>query len=347
MKTFEAKFNKKETKGVYGISLVENPAMKGLHVFLAENEIIQFAEVDTEKRLICGLVLRANFPVFRKGQDGKEDYQIVFTDQTITDLAHNFYESNYHSNSSIEHFKKIEGVTFVESWIVEDPEKDKTSVLKLESQKGDWFTIMKIDNDEVWNDFTKTGKVKGFSIDAMLELEEINFKNEEDMNLEKIVDAIKNGFASITLGSAKSADENVSIEFDGDVMAVGGDVWVLDANGEKVPLPVGEYQLEEGKVLVVSEIGKIAEVKEAVVDEPKADEPAAMEPMSDAKQSAEIATAVENAIKSIMIKYTAEVDGLKAEVVTLKSELVELSKEPASKPIISTPNQKERFSYNN
>ena len=118
MKTFEAKFNKKETKGVYGISLVENPAMKGLHVFLAENEIIKFAEVDTEKRLICGLVLRANFPVFRKGQDGKEDYQIVFTDQTITDLAHNFYESNYHSNSSIEHFKKIEGVTFVESWIV-------------------------------------------------------------------------------------------------------------------------------------------------------------------------------------------------------------------------------------
>lgn len=336
MKTFEAKFNKKLTSGVYGISLVENPAMQGFFIALSENEIFKFASVDEDKRLICGLVLRSNFPVFRKGQDGKEDYQIVFTDQTIKDLAHNFYESNYHSNSSIEHFKKIEGVTFVESWIVEDPTKDKTSVLNLESRKGDWFTIMKIDNDEVWNDFTKTGKVKGFSIDAMLELEEINFKNDEDMEVSKIVNAIKNGFASLTFGSVKSADESVSIEFDGDTMTIGGDVWVLDANGEKLPLPVGEYQLAGGKVLVVSEIGKIGEVKEEMpIEEPSMEET----PMNDAKQSAEIATAVENAIKSIMIKYSDEVIALKNEVATLKSELVELSKEPASKPINNAPTQ--------
>lgn len=331
MKTFEAKFNKKQTAGVYGISLVENPAMQGLFIALAENEVIQFAEVDAEKRLICGLVLRSNFPVFRKGKDGSEDYQIVFSDETIKDLAHNFYENNHQSNSSIEHFKKIEGVTFVESWIVESPEQDKTTALKLESQKGDWFTIMKIENDTVWNDFTKTGKVKGFSIDAMLELEEINFKN-EDMDVSKIVDAIKNGFASLSFGSVKSADESVTIEFDGDTMTVGGDVWVLDGNGEKVPLPVGEYQIEEGKTLVVNEVGKIGEVKEAVVEEEAPAEPTPEQPMSDAKQSAEIATAVENAIKSIMIKYSNE-------VAELKAQILELSKEPATKPIVNAPSQ--------
>lgn len=329
MKTYEALFNKKQTKGVYGISLVENPAMQGMFVALSETEIVKFASVDNEKRLIAGLVLRADFPVFRKGES--EDYNIVFSADTIRDLAHNFYESNHQSNSSIEHLKKIEGVTFVESWTVENPENDKATELKLDAQKGDWFTILKIDNDEVWNDYQATGKVKGFSIDAMLELKEItNFKN-EDMDVSKIVDAIKSGFAALSFGSVKSADASVTIEFDGDTMQVGGDVYVMDNNGEKVPLPVGEYQLEGAKILVVTEVGKIGEVKDEVVAEPApAGETAA--PMSDAAQSAEIATAVENAIKSIMIKYTVE-------VADLKSQVLELSKQPAAKPIANAPMQ--------
>lgn len=338
MKTYEALFKKKQTKGVYGISLVENPAMQGMFIALSENEIVQFKSVDVEKRLICGLVLRADFPVFRKGEI--EDYQIVFSADTIRDLAHNFYENNHQSNSSIEHLRKIDGVTFVESWTVENPKSDKATELKLDAQKGDWFTIMKIDNDEVWNDYQATGKVKGFSIDAMLELKEIiNFKN-DNMNVKEIVDAIKNGFASLNFGSVKSADDSVSIEFDGDTMTVGGDVWVLDANGEKVPLPLGEYQIEGAKILVVTEVGKIGEVKDEVVANP---EPAGQnsEPMSDAKQSAEIATAVENAIKSIMIKYTEEIETVKADNVALKAQVLELSKQPAAQPLRNVPTQVE------
>ena len=340
MKTYEAIYNKSEVKGVYGISLVENPAMKGLFIALTESQPIQFKAVDDNKRLVAGLVLRANFPVFRKGE--VEDYNIVFSENTIKDLAHGFYENNYHSNSSIEHFKKIEGVTFVESWLVADPNIDKTKVLNLESQAGDWFTILKIDNDEVWNDFTKTGKVKGFSIDAMVELKEI--KNNENMDVKEIINAIKLGFASVAFGSVKSADESVSIEFDGDDLTVGGDVWVLDANGDKVPLPIGEYPLADNKILVVLEVGKIGEVNDVVVEETVSDVPAAETPMTDAKQTAEIATAVENAIKSIMIKYNAEVS---TEILALKSQVLELSKQPAAKPIVSTPTQKNTFSYNN
>jgi hypothetical protein len=345
MKTYEALFNKKQTKGVYGISLVENPAMQGMFIALSENEIVKFASVDNDKRLICGLVLRADFPVFRKG--AKEDYNIVFSAETIRDLAHNFYESNHQSNSSIEHLKKIDGVTFVESWIVENPRNDKATELKLDAQKGDWFTIMKIDNDEVWNDYQATGKVKGFSIDAMLELKEIiNFKN-DDMDVSKIVDAIKNGFASLNFGSVKSADESVAIEFDGDTMTVGGDVWVLDNNGDKVPLPIGEYQLEGAKILVVSELGKIGEVKDEVVAQQEVPSGQNSEPMSDAKQTAEIATAVENAIKSIMIKYSNDIESVKKNNLELQAQILELSKQPASQPITVQPKQKETFSYTN
>ena len=55
---------------------------------------------------------------------------------------------------------------------------------------------MKVDSDEIWNNFVKTGKVQGFSIDAMLELKEVNFKSELNMS-NQIVEAIEKGFALV------------------------------------------------------------------------------------------------------------------------------------------------------
>jgi len=49
MKTYQAKYNPLTNKGVYGISLVENPAMEGLFIALSKDEKIQFKTVDAEK----------------------------------------------------------------------------------------------------------------------------------------------------------------------------------------------------------------------------------------------------------------------------------------------------------
>lgn len=405
MKTYLAKFNPKLNGGVYAISLVENPAMEGLFVALSKNEEIQFKEVDKEQRILMGLVLEPNKPIYRN--QGGEEFNIVFNEETIKELSHNFFKLGYQQNSTIEHEKenKIEGVTFVESWIVENPEIDKSTNFGFNYQKGSWVASMKVDNDEVWNNYVKTGKVQGFSVDALLSLEEVKlskiqtidgldiwFKdamitkgtNVQDLkgdnlkdgkyqlmsdvvidvengivtNLEKVnfntINMSKEGEKSLLqlladlpnqiklaltpkkgegtelkLGSVKLADGSLTLEFDGEVMTAGGDVWITADDGTKVPAPVGEHPLETGDILIVTEEGKIGEVK------PKAQEQMADDAPS-VSNDAKIAEEISTAIKSILIKYAEQeqtISELKTELSTVKDELIELGEKPASKGI--------------
>lgn len=192
MKTYEALFDEDVVDGVYAISLVNKPAMKGDFIALSEHEEIRFKSVNEEERLLVGLALEPNKKVVRSSSDGTF-YNIVFSEETIKKVAHNFFKSNSHKNSNIEHDgDAIDGVTFVESWIVEDPEKDKSLKYGLSYPKGSWMVAMKVDNDAVWNDFVKTGKVKGFSIEAVTKIKEVKLKTEIEMD-----DKIETGFTKL------------------------------------------------------------------------------------------------------------------------------------------------------
>jgi hypothetical protein len=73
------------------------------------------------------------------------------------------------------------GVSVIESWIVEDPQKDKTALYGLNAVEGAWAVTMKIDNDEVWED-VKSGKYLGLSIEGMFsdrteDVEEVEAKS--------------------------------------------------------------------------------------------------------------------------------------------------------------------------
>ena len=173
MKTYLAKFNPKENKGVYAISLVNEPAMEGLFIALSKQEEIKFAEVDKEQRILMGLVLEPNKKIYRN--QGGEEFNIVFNEETIKDLSHNFFKAGNQNNSTIEHKPEniIEGVTFVESWIIENSEIDKSANFGFSYPKGSWMATMKVDSDDIWNDYVKTGKVQGFSVDAFVSLEEV------------------------------------------------------------------------------------------------------------------------------------------------------------------------------
>lgn len=349
MKTFSAIYNPEENKGVFGISLVESPAMEGDFIALNQNEI-QLKEISTEQRILVGLVLEPNKPIYRN-QNG-EEFNIIFDENTIKELSHGFFKNNYQKNSTIEHEneQKIEGVTFVESWIVEDPKNDKSNALGLSYPKGSWIATMKVDSEEVWNNYVKTGKVKGFSIDAMLSLKEVNLKSNIEMSVE-LIEMLKNlpskialamkPTQEIKLGSIKSADGSVVIEYDGESLMAGAGVYVVAEDGTKVGLPVGEYQLEDNTILVVSEDGKVGEVKPAEAPEEENAEAEMSEP--NVPNAVDQATSIENMIKSIMIKYTEDFDAkfktMSDANVELKKQIVELSNQPSSKPIRSTPEQ--------
>jgi HD superfamily phosphodiesterase len=343
MKTYKVLFDKLKNKGVYGISLVHDPAMQGEFIALSkEDNKIKLAELDKEQRILIGLVLEPDKPIYRN--QGGEEFNIIFDADTIKDLSHNFFMSNSHKNSTIEHEEKeLSGVTFVESWIIEDEKNDKSNALGLSYPKGSWMATMKVDNEDVWNNYVKTGEVQGFSIDAMVNLEEINLKSEIKMSkdldktfFDSMVDRIvlaltpkKEDDTKVELGSVNSADGSVVIQYDGEQLVAGIPVFVLDEAGEKVPIPDGEIELEGGLILVVAD-GIAMEIKEAVVEE---------ELNEEAKQpsDADTLSAIENAIKSIMIKYSEITDlkikDLKKENLALKEDILELQKQPAAKKI--------------
>ncbi len=352
MKTYEAKYDPKKNKGVYGISLVENPAMEGLFIALSKDDVIQFKTVDEEQRILMGLVLEPNKPIYRN-QNG-EEFNIVFNEQTIKELSYGFFKNNNHSNSTIEHDVKqnIQGVTFTESWIVENPEVDKSTNFGFKYPKGSWLAVMKVDSEEVWNDYVKTGKVQGFSIDAMLSLEEVNLKSNINMSkqeeksfielLKDLPNQIKLALNpkaenEIKLGEIMLADGSLKIEYDGDTLMPEIACWVTAEDGTRVPVPVGEHPLEDGTILIVEQEGIVKEVKPAESPvEPTV--PTDMnEPTHDGKVSndAKIASEIESAIKSILIKYTTQ----EQTITELKAQVEELGKQPASKPIHSTPVQ--------
>lgn len=356
IKTFEAVFDK-NNRGVYSISLVEDPAMEGDFVALSKNRKIEFKTVDEEQRILLGLVLEPNKPIYRN-QDG-EEFNIVFSEQTIKDLSHNFFKQGYQTNSSIEHSDEVSGVSFVESWIVEDSKIDKSANFGFSYPKGSWIATMKVDDDNVWNDYVKTGKIKGFSIDAFLTLKEIKLNNNKQMESNE---EIKTGFAKLTdvlmtalnlkkevvevkLGSVKSQDGAIEVMFDGEALEVGQPVWVVGEDDARLALEAGEMPLDDGRVLVIGEESLVAEVKDASAEAPA-------EPELNAEPTPAISQEAEAKIQSILVKYSEQneirfkalEDSLvefKKENKTLKEEVVTLSNQPASKPIQTVVKQVE------
>lgn len=198
MKVYEAIFKEGETQGIYALSLVEEPAMQDMWIALSEQpKKIEFTQINEDKRLLLGAALIPNKKIYRN-IDGNEFY-ITFSEETIEKLAHNFFKQQYNNNSSIEHETKVDGVSVVEGWIVQDPEKDKSNAYGKTYEKGTFVTMMKVDNDDVWQK-VKQGEIKGFSIDALLGLQEINLKSEIKMNEDiqkNIVNDVINGVKAL------------------------------------------------------------------------------------------------------------------------------------------------------
>ena len=152
-----------EMNGIEAISVVENPAIEEDFVFLKSEEV-KLAEVDKERRILMGAALIPNKPIYRR--NGENEFYIFFSKDTVLKASQMYLKKGKQGEATLEHQEKITGLTVVESWIVEDEIQDKSRKYNLNVPVGSWVVSMKVDNDEIWNDYVKTGKVKGFSIEG-------------------------------------------------------------------------------------------------------------------------------------------------------------------------------------
>ena len=179
-----------EEGGIEAISIVESPAIESDFVAL-NNQEIKLAEIDKEKRILLGALLIPNKPIFRTGDEG--DYYIFFSKDTIVKASQMYLKNGYQNNSTLEHDQALKGLTLVESWIVESETQDKSRKYGLNVPVGTWMGAVKVNNNEIWNEYVKTNKVKGFSIEGYFadKMEKPKEKIKEDMSKEdKILEKI-------------------------------------------------------------------------------------------------------------------------------------------------------------
>jgi len=190
--------------GIEAISVVENPAIEEDFIALNSN-IIELKEADKEKKLLVGALLIPNKPIYRRS--GDDEYYIYFSKDTVVKASQMYLMNGNQSKATLEHEHDINGLTLVESWIVEDEVHDKSRKFGMNVPVGTWMGSVKVNNDEVWNNFVKTGKVKGFSIEGYF-ADKMERPKEPINDLQEELKAIEEAEAEYMLSQIKAVIKN-------------------------------------------------------------------------------------------------------------------------------------------
>lgn len=185
---------------LFAVSLVEDPAIESNFIALSKQK--QIVQLENEKRLLVGAALIPNKPIYRN-INGREFY-ISFDEATIEKLAQDFLANDYQHNITIAHQQGVDDIVVVESWI-KTSENDKSVGYGLNEPIGTWFISVKVNNEEIWNK-VKNGDYKGFSIEAMVGLDEnLELNNQLSMN-EELIEKLREIIYE-AIGKTPKADE--------------------------------------------------------------------------------------------------------------------------------------------
>jgi len=263
MKIYELRIEDEDTDEVYAISLVETPAIESDFVFFDKEEIL-FAKLDTEQRMLIGPILIPDKKILRVDGEG-QPYHVYFKRSTVKKLAQNYLKKKYTDKSTLEHNGNIKNVHLVESWIKEG-RLDKSNNFGLNVPEGTWLGVFKVDDEGIWNDYVKTGKVKGFSIEGLFEHSLVH-ASKEDIYLQKEIDDLDEDEAKDLLNRIHSLLMPNLVEFES-YSDYGTDIQnnakrgieLNEKNGNKCATQVGKVraqQLANGEAISIETIQRM------------------------------------------------------------------------------------------
>jgi hypothetical protein len=186
LQTIELTIKDELKEGVFAISLVDKPAIEEDFIMLNALEV-ELKVINEEKREVVGLALVPNKKILRRKDD--TEFYIEFSESTIEKVQELYLKNLRANNVTIDHESKVDGVSLIESWIVEDPKNDKSNIYNLNAVKGAWVVKVKIYNDEVYEG-VKLGKFNGFSIEGMFDgLDQLKMSETDER--EELINEIK------------------------------------------------------------------------------------------------------------------------------------------------------------
>lgn len=148
------------------VALVDRPAIEMNWQAFNGNQY-KFS-ADSDKRIISGPLMVADLPIYRRDETG--EYYGLFTGEDIYNLRNKFFKQSKDKEVNLMHdpSRMMEGVYMIESFLI-DSKRGITSPKGYNLTDGSWFGSYKIDDEQFWNDFIKTGEFKGFSVEGVFQ----------------------------------------------------------------------------------------------------------------------------------------------------------------------------------
>jgi hypothetical protein len=276
MELYELIIEDSETDEVYALSLVENPAIEADWVYFTEHkEQVKFATVDNDKRTIVAPVLIPDKRIYRVDERTGHEYEVFVTAETIEKLAQQYLMKGYQNKATVEHSENIDGdVTVVESWVSKSSTKDKSAnYFTRIFPAGTWFVTMKVNDEKLWQDYVKTGKVKAISIEGLFghslvkaaAIEELMEKDINDLTEQEAVIVLSKIKAVISKDKRYKSKQRIDFENysdygDGVKNNAKKGRELNEKNGNKCATQVGKVrsaQLEKGEPISVETIKRM------------------------------------------------------------------------------------------
>ncbi len=314
--TFEMLVDNLE-EGVQFISVVGDPAIEiNWFAFNSEFSPYNFKFANEDKRMIAGPFMIPDLKIFRRDQNTGEEFNVYFTKDTIEKIVKKFFKEKRVLNVNEEHTNKIAPAYVMESWIVEDPEKDKSNTFGFTLPKGTWFGVMHVEDESYWNEFIKTGKVKGFSVEGLMSLSDKPTQNQMKKTNKKYEHFVKT-IDGLDLVNGDGAE----------ILNPGDDIYILAEDGSTTPAPDGDYILEGGATLKVV-AGKAEEIK--VAEGMAQVEETPTELAADPKMVAILMAEIQPSIDSLKEEFLNAINELNNKVAELENNLTEAGTKMAS-----------------
>lgn len=283
---FEALVDSEDT-GMLRISLVDDPAvMSDFLAFAGEQRKVQRYEIaDEDRHLVFGVVMRADFPIYRY-DEGYGGYYIIYKADTIRRMAQKYLAEGRQNNVDLMHDgNEVKGVEMVQAFL-KDTAKGVAPAGFEDIADGSLFAEFHIEDEDIWAQ-VKDGTFKGFSLEGIFEMRPERDQKEVDDIVSKTdnfstnhhkmskMNKIKAMLAKLLASLASVTTDKGVLEWDGDEDLKAGDaVFVVNQDGEREAAADGDYITDDGKKIVVAD-GKVSEIvdQEAEVgSEPEGEE---------------------------------------------------------------------------
>lgn len=272
-----------EDTGMFKISLVDSPAVMTDFVAFADQRPMQmYAVEDEDKRLVFGVVMRADFPIYRR-DNRLGEYYVVYKPDTIRRMAEKYLAESRQNNVNLDHQDgtDVDGVRMVQ-WFIQDTARGIVPA-GFDVPDGSLFAEFHITNDDVW-EAVKNQTYKGFSLEGVFDFipeestaavaEMVDECDGEFEAMFKRIQTIINGknmskierfkarLAKMLAAFGTVSTDRGPLSWDGDEdLKAGDDVFILDEDGNRSVAEDGDYITTDAKTIVVAD-GKVAEIRD-------------------------------------------------------------------------------------